>query len=186
MPKSKSAAVLRRDFGRWLRQQREARGIRQKFVAEKSKITVTQLSRIENGQSGTRRDTVIHLAQIIGIDESEALRHFAPESFLQIPEELENIPFYEFDKQELQEIADFINFKLSLKRKEQADKPPEIEPKARDQATHKEEPEIQLKTLPEKDLGEVTSYRVKNGQLISEPKIKEKGHTKKKPPNKRH
>jgi transcriptional regulator with XRE-family HTH domain len=164
MPNSKSSAVLQREFGRWLRQQRESRGIRQKFVAEKSSITVTQLSRIENGQSGTRRDTVIHLAQIIGIDESEALRHFAPESFTQIPEELENIPFSEFNKQELKEIADFINFKLAQKRDGQQGKIDKIIAK------------------PPESTGEAQLYQVEGGRLISDTEKEKKGHTNQKPP----
>ncbi|HEX8369196.1 MAG TPA: helix-turn-helix transcriptional regulator [Pyrinomonadaceae bacterium] len=165
MPKSKSSDELRREFGRWLKEQRQARGLSQKFVAGKSRLTVTQMSRIENGHSSTRRDTVIHLAQIIGIEESVALRHFAPESFPQIPEELENIPFSEFNKQELKEIADFIIFKLSQKRREQ---------------TGGETDKIEA-TLPE-DSGKVQPYRVKGGRLISDTETEKKGHTKKKPP----
>ncbi|HLL99781.1 MAG TPA: helix-turn-helix transcriptional regulator [Pyrinomonadaceae bacterium] len=180
MPKSKSSAALSRDFGRWLKQQREAHGITQRVVAAKTNITTTQLSRIENGHSSTRRDTVILLAQIIGIDESEALRHFAPESFPEIPEELENIPFSEFDKQELKEIADFINFKLSLKRKQQQE-----QAAAADKTTaapNRDPAETKLEKLLEKDSGEISSYRVKNGQLISDAKLDKKGHTKQKPP----
>ena len=53
----------------------------------------------------------------MGIDETEALRRFSPESITRLPEELENIPFDELDKDELRWIADFINFKLSQKRR---------------------------------------------------------------------
>ena len=163
MPESISSAELRRRFGCWLKEQRKARGITQEFVAEKSDITVTQLSRIENGKSGSRRDTVIQLAQIIGIDESEALRHFAPESFASLPEELENIPFSEFSKQELKEIADFINFKLSQKRAAQQGKTDKIIDK------------------PPESSDEVQPYRIKNGRLTSDTEKEKKGHTKKKP-----
>ncbi|MDQ3801856.1 MAG: helix-turn-helix domain-containing protein [Acidobacteriota bacterium] len=165
MSKSKSSAELRREFGRWLREQRKSRGIRQKYVAEKAKITVTQLSRIENGRSSTRRDTVIDLAQIIGIDEREALRHFTPESFPQLPKELENIPFSEFSKQELKEIADFIIFKLSQKQQELA---------------AKGEPDKIQAALPD-STGDVQPYRVKNGRLISDTDTEEKEHTNQKP-----
>jgi transcriptional regulator with XRE-family HTH domain len=164
MSKSKSSSVLRREFGLWLRQQRELRGIRQKFIAEKSNITVTQLSRIENGHSSTRRDTVIHLAQIIGIDESEALRHFAPESFLSLPEELENIPFSEFNKQELREIADFINFKLSQKRSVQQGKTDKIIDKSGEES------------------GNIQPYRVEGGRLISDTEKEKNKRTNQKPP----
>lgn len=164
MSESKSSASLRRDFGRWLCRQRQSRGMTQKSVAGKSRITVTQLSRIENGHSSTRRDTVIHLAQVIGIEETEALRQFAPESFLQLPKELENIPFYEFDKQDLQEIAAFINFKLSQKRA------------ARTGET------VANEMSPLEDSRGALRYRVEDGRLTSDTKTEKKGHTKKKPP----
>jgi transcriptional regulator with XRE-family HTH domain len=144
MPEFIPSAELSRRFGRWLKQQRKTRGLTQEFVAAKSNITVTQLSRIENGQSGTRRDTVIQLAQVIGINETEALRHFAPESFASLPEELENIPFSEFNKQELKEIADFIKFKLSQKRAVRQGKIDKI-----------------IDTSPE-DSGEAQLYRIEN------------------------
>ena len=164
MSKSKLSAAQSREFGRWLRQQRRGHGISQKFVAEKSGITVTQLSRIENGRSSTRRDTVIHLARIIGINESEALRQFAPESFPQFPEELENIPFSEFTKQELREIADFINFKLSQKRAAQQGKIDKIIDK------------------PPEPSGELQPYRVEDGRLTSDTEKEKNGNTNQKPP----
>lgn len=165
MSKSKSSAELRREFGRWLKEQRKSRRITQESVAARAKITVTQLSRIENGRSSTRRDTVIDLARLIGIDEREALRHFTPESFAEIPKELENIPFSEFSKQELKEIADFITFKLSQKREQQAEKG---------------EPEKTEAALPDSS-GDVQPYRVKNGRLISDTDTEEKNDTNQKP-----
>ncbi len=80
MSNVKFSADIRREFGRWIQKQREDRGLSQKFIAEKVGITDTQLSRIENGKSGTERDTVILLAKEIGIDENEALRKFKPEN----------------------------------------------------------------------------------------------------------
>jgi transcriptional regulator with XRE-family HTH domain len=158
MSKSKSSAALQREFGRWLCRQRQLRGMTQRSVAAKSKITVTQISRIENGHSSTRRDTVILLAEVIGIDETAALRHFAPESFSQIPEELENIPFYEFDKQDLKEIAEFINFKLSQKR-----------------AARKDET-VPIETPPPEDSPQPRRYQVEDGRLISDPEKEKKTH----------
>jgi transcriptional regulator with XRE-family HTH domain len=181
MSRAKPSEILRQEFGSWLQKEREARGLSQKFVAEKANVTVTQLSRIENGQSGTRRDTVIMLASIIGISEVEALRKFSPESVPQLPEELENIPFYEFDKQDLQEIVAFINFKLSQKRSAQTGET--IKP---DRNTHKKaaEPEIRNDLSREEDRRAVTPYRVKAGQLIPDTKVKDKAHTSKKPSDK--
>jgi transcriptional regulator with XRE-family HTH domain len=80
MSNVKFSADIRKEFGRWMQQQREDRGLSQKFIAGKIGITETQMSRIENGKSGTERDTVIAWAQAIGIDENEALRKFKPEN----------------------------------------------------------------------------------------------------------
>ncbi len=76
----KYSGDIREEFGRFMQQIREAKGLTQKFVAKEIGITVTQLSRIENGKSGTERDTVIEWARAIGIDENEALRQFKPET----------------------------------------------------------------------------------------------------------
>lgn len=80
MPEVKFSAEIRKELGKWMQQERESRGIAQKFVAKKIGITETQLSRIENGKSGTERDTVINWARVVGVDENEALRKFKPEN----------------------------------------------------------------------------------------------------------
>lgn len=184
MSRAKPSEVLRQEFGSWLQKQREAHGLSQKFVADKANVTVTQLSRIENGQSGTKRDTVIALANIIGISEVEALRKFSPESVPQLPEELENIPFYEFDKQDLREIVAFISFKLSQKRKTQISETGKTDWKTNKRAETKEEPEIHFETPPEEDLRGVPTYRVKAGQLIPDTQVKNKARMGKKPSDK--
>ena len=168
MSRAKPSEELRQELGSWLQKEREARGVSQKFVAEKANVTVTQLSRIENGQSGTRRDTVIKLAKIIGISEVEALRKFSPESVPQLPEELENIPFYEFDKQDLKEIAAFINFKLSQKR---------AVPKSASSQSELSRTEVSPEDSPE-----IPPYRVAGGRLISDAEKEKKARTGKKPP----
>lgn len=80
MHSAKSSSEIREEFGRYMQTERENRGISQKFLAEKIGISVTQLSRIENGKSGTERDTVIVWAKALGVDENEALRRFKPEN----------------------------------------------------------------------------------------------------------
>ena len=80
MSEVKFSADIKEEFGRWMQAERESKGIMQKFVADKINITVTQLSRIENGKSGTERDTVILWARAVGVDENEALRRFKPEN----------------------------------------------------------------------------------------------------------
>jgi transcriptional regulator with XRE-family HTH domain len=63
-----------REFGLWLKRERERAGLTQREVAGKVKIHPVQLSRIENGDSGTRRETVFALAAAIGFDLREGLR----------------------------------------------------------------------------------------------------------------
>ena len=185
MSKAKPTAVLRREFGLWLQKKRKSSGMSQRFVAAKSGLTVTQLSRIENGRSGTRRDTIILLAGIIGIDETEALGKYAPESVSRFPEELENIPFEEFDKDELQEIAGFINFKLSQKRKDASvkteEKPSELTRKTSKKAENKTDAEPGFEILPEENWREVPTYRLEDGELISDAETEKNGHTTQKP-----
>lgn len=70
--------TLWREFGQWIKQCRENAklsnpSLTQERVAQKAGISVVQLSRIENGESGTKRDTIIALARVIGISEAEAM-----------------------------------------------------------------------------------------------------------------
>lgn len=82
MSNVKSSEDIRREFGRYMQTTREEKGLSQKFVAGKIGKTVTQLSRIENGHSGTERDTVIDWARAVGVNENDALRKFKPENNL--------------------------------------------------------------------------------------------------------
>lgn len=68
-----SSAYLWRNFGSWIRSHREARGKTQAEVAKAVNKHVVQISRIENGESGTKRDTVLLLAYALNIDPFEAL-----------------------------------------------------------------------------------------------------------------
>lgn len=78
----KSSEDIAKEFGRYMQTERTSRGLLQKFVADKMGLSETQLSRLENGKSGTERDTVIKWAQIIGIDANTALRKWRPENNL--------------------------------------------------------------------------------------------------------
>ncbi|MDQ3799289.1 MAG: helix-turn-helix domain-containing protein [Acidobacteriota bacterium] len=170
--KDKPGEISRREFGGWLQKARESRGLSQKFVAGKAGLSATQLCRIENGRSGTKRNKVILLAKVIGIDEIEALSRFAPETAARLPEELENIPFNQLDERDLKEIADFINFKLFQKRQalrgeaisRGAEKTPQTKRDYSRKAENRKQPEIR----PETDLHGVPSYRVEGGRLISD------------------
>jgi transcriptional regulator with XRE-family HTH domain len=81
----KFSADIREDFGRYMKREREERGLTQKYVADKIGLTVTQLSRIENGKSGTERDTVILWARVLGLEENDALRKYKPENIVRKP-----------------------------------------------------------------------------------------------------
>lgn len=52
-------------FGRWLQAERERAGLSQQQVAAHAGIHVVQLSRIENGRSGAKRETVIAIAEAV-------------------------------------------------------------------------------------------------------------------------
>ena len=69
-----------REFGAWLSGEREKTEVIQKTAAKKAGIHAVQLSRIENGSSGVKRETVIDLVDALNelskdykISKSEAL-----------------------------------------------------------------------------------------------------------------
>jgi transcriptional regulator with XRE-family HTH domain len=68
-------------FGAWLKHQRELAEVPQVAVAKKANIHVVQLSRIENGHSGVKRDNLVLLVDAINeltkghtINKDEALK----------------------------------------------------------------------------------------------------------------
>jgi transcriptional regulator with XRE-family HTH domain len=68
-------------FGAWLKHQRELADVPQVAVAKKANIHVVQLSRIENGHSGVKRDNLVLLVDAINeltkghtINKDEALK----------------------------------------------------------------------------------------------------------------
>lgn len=124
-------------FGAWIKEQREARKISQGGAAKRAEIDRQQWFRIENGLSGTRRDTVIRMAHAISADVDEALRlaGFAP---LNAPEPrgkpstladlldrldelgVTGVQFYDADKlqratpDELQDVLDAVSMAIEL------------------------------------------------------------------------
>lgn len=60
-------------FGSWLRQQRRLADLTQKNLADMAGIHEVQLARIEKGESGTKRDTVLALAKALNVDVDESL-----------------------------------------------------------------------------------------------------------------
>lgn len=62
------------NFGAWLRKMRRDKDLTQKEVAKRADIHEVQLARIEKGESGTKRETVIALSKAIGVDTLEMLK----------------------------------------------------------------------------------------------------------------
>lgn len=65
---------LWKDFGAWVRDQRETRHLSQQGAADRAGIDRQQWYRIESGKSGTKRDTVIAIANALSVAVPEALR----------------------------------------------------------------------------------------------------------------
>lgn len=62
-----------REFGLYLKGAREAAGLSQEGAAKKAGLTRQQWNRLENGLSGTKRETVLMIAEAFNLDESSAL-----------------------------------------------------------------------------------------------------------------
>ncbi len=60
-------------FGRWLREQRDKAGLSQVGAAQRAGIDRQQWYRIESGKSGTKRETVISMANAVSANVNEAL-----------------------------------------------------------------------------------------------------------------
>lgn len=107
-------------FGKWLKTKRIEAKLTQVQVANKAGITDVQYARIEKGESGTKRETVIELAKAIGSNLIETLNKAGfdiPKEDQILPHQLKVMDFDGFDEDDLKEIADFINFKRSQKQK---------------------------------------------------------------------
>jgi transcriptional regulator with XRE-family HTH domain len=61
-------------FGAWVREHRLRLKKTQKEIAKEAGITDVQLSRIENGESGTRHETILALAGALHADVGECYR----------------------------------------------------------------------------------------------------------------
>lgn len=71
-----NAKELKRSFGRLIREKREKKNLSQDGLGHLVGKDRQQIYRIENGLSGTRRETVIDLAKALGVD-SETLLYRA-------------------------------------------------------------------------------------------------------------
>lgn len=70
---TESSQAVNRSFGSWLKLKREESHLSQGGAAQRAGIDRQQWYRIENGLSGTKRDTVIAIAGALSLSVDEAL-----------------------------------------------------------------------------------------------------------------
>lgn len=83
----------RKEFGSWLRGHREALAINQAEAGRRARMSRTQWTRLELGESGTRRENIPHIAKAIKADLHETYRRagfVSPNEELQIPAIIED------------------------------------------------------------------------------------------------
>lgn len=69
----KTKELKRKELGAWIKEHREKANISQETAAEKVGLSRFQWIRIENGQSGTKRETLIDIANAIFADVEKTL-----------------------------------------------------------------------------------------------------------------
>lgn len=114
-----------KEFGAWLQSERDKAGLTQEQVSKASGLNVKSISRIETGQGGIRRATVITIAEAINktalyhrIDENEALRRAGFHAGRSdVPPEIAAIDFSGASPEHIKEIVSYIRYVL------QKDKP---------------------------------------------------------------
>ena len=76
----------RKSFGRWLREMRTLSGYEQQQAADRADVSRVHWSRVENGDTGIKRDTLTRMAQAVHADPAEAFRRAG----FQPPQQLES------------------------------------------------------------------------------------------------
>jgi transcriptional regulator with XRE-family HTH domain len=76
------AEKQRREFGEWIRSHREHLGFNQAEAGRRAGMSRTQWTRLENGESGTRRENIPEIAKAVKADLHETYRRagFVPPS----------------------------------------------------------------------------------------------------------
>ncbi len=77
----------REEFGRWLRSKREERKLSRAELSRLADISDMQIYRIEQGETGSKRETLRLLANALQIDENEVLRRAGFYSRLPVEDE---------------------------------------------------------------------------------------------------
>ena len=106
---SVSKSDIDRNFGRILRDFRLKNKLTQEQLAEKLGISLKYISRIENGNSGIKTQTLINYMNILGITPNTI---YAP--FITNPEATKNIEISEKFASLSDEKKDFINSMIDL------------------------------------------------------------------------
>lgn len=104
-------------FGDWVKKHREDVGLSQEGAADKAGISRFQWIRIENGQSGTKRSTVLKMAKVVKGKEDEALKLAGFAS----AEETVEFNLSGLDKRDIEDVKEFIEFKRMKKKKVSSD-----------------------------------------------------------------
>lgn len=117
-----------RSFGSFIRSNREAQNLSQESAGEIIGMSRQQWQRIESGSSGTKRETVLRIAEALKLDENEALNRAGfigeinDQSRIELPNGFEIIGFEdEIEPDDKREIAQFLEMKRDkAKRKREA------------------------------------------------------------------
>ena len=89
---------LWKQFGAWFREQRRAADLTQEETAQAAGITRQHLGAIEKGESGVKRDTLLKLADAIGISRSQVLHRAGLRLSGEDPDEYQRSPASEGDR----------------------------------------------------------------------------------------
>lgn len=106
-------------FGEWVKKHREDAGLSQEGAADKAGMSRFQWIRIENGQSGTKRTTVLKIAKVVKGKEEEALKLAGFAS----SEEIVELNLSGLDNKDIEDVKEFIEFKRMKKKKVRSDDP---------------------------------------------------------------
>lgn len=79
----------RRLFGEWLRHHREALGLSQTEAGKAAGMSRTQWTRLERGESGTRRENIELIARAVKADANEAYNRAGFSSPIEVPDDPE-------------------------------------------------------------------------------------------------
>ena len=121
--------VVMETFGKWLLRHRKALDFKQEDVATRAGISISYVSTLERDQPNTSTgdsirpepDVVENIAKAVNGDVAEALAFFgyaSREAVKTVRDRIKVSDFDGFDKNDLDDIANYIAYKRALKDKE--------------------------------------------------------------------